>query len=145
MRSKHDLSWKLQLLQDLQTELGALYELHQALLESTQHLIAIFDERGRPLLKNHLFSAVCPPEIKDLTLDQFRACLSPKADAALVGNGPNLEGEVYLGSRTLFPSPSPAPSHFSLSKRGDDSQHDEFAHARGTGSGARGSLGFHHP
>ena len=116
--TKHDLSWKLQLLQDLQTELGALYELHQTLLESTQHLIAIFDERGRPLLKNHLFSAVCPPKIKDLTLDQFRACLSPKADAALVGNGPNLEGEVYLGTELYSLRQVPLPPTFLCPKGG---------------------------
>src|SRR4029077_19700129 len=42
-RDKADLSWRLELLQQLQTELGSLYELHKTILESTQDLVAIFD------------------------------------------------------------------------------------------------------
>lgn len=95
--TKHDLSWRLQLLQGLQTELGALYELHRALLESTQDLIAIFDERGKLLLQNELFSTACLPQAKDLTLDQFRSRLSFKADGFLE-NDSNLEREVILDS-----------------------------------------------
>jgi signal transduction histidine kinase len=79
---KGQLSWRLQLLQELQLQLGALYELHQALLESTRDLVAIFDQRGHLLLKNQLFAAACSDEI---TLDQFRARMVAKA-----------EGEVYL-------------------------------------------------
>ena len=114
---KRDLSWRLDLVQDLQTELGALYELHRTLLESTQDLVAIFDERGNPLLKNQLFSAAGQSETKDLTLDRFRARLSPKAAASLEENGANLEGEVYLGAELYSLRQTPLPSTF-LSPRG---------------------------
>jgi signal transduction histidine kinase/CHASE2 domain-containing sensor protein len=95
---KNELSWKLQLLQSLQTELGALYELHKALLESTQDLVAIFDERGNLLLKNDAFLAMCPLPSESLTLEQFRRQLSSKEDAPLIENRQVLEGEVYLDS-----------------------------------------------
>src|SRR5262249_31407287 len=50
-----DISWRLAVLQDLQEKLGSLYELHQALLESTHDLVAIFDQSGKPLLSNEAF------------------------------------------------------------------------------------------
>jgi CHASE2 domain-containing sensor protein/signal transduction histidine kinase len=96
--TKPELSWKLQTLQDLQTELGALYELHRALLESTQDLIAIFDVQGNLILKNHLFSAACAPEWKNPSLDQFQAQLSRRKDSEKIENASSLDGEVYLGS-----------------------------------------------
>ena len=73
-REREDLSWRLSLLEQLQTELGALYELHNALLESTQDLVAIFDEQGKLLLKNRAFAdAYGLHSNSSLTLDQARA------------------------------------------------------------------------
>lgn len=114
---KGELSWKLRVLQNLQTELGALYELHRAFLESTQDLVAIFDERGNLILRNQLFSTVCLPEQEDPSLDQFRARLSAKEDAGLIENAARLEGEVYLGSTLYSLRLSPLPPAF-LSPKG---------------------------
>jgi signal transduction histidine kinase/CHASE2 domain-containing sensor protein len=109
-QDKGDLSWKLDLLHNLQTELGTLYELHKTLLESTQDLVAIFDERGRLLLNNQLFAALCQPGTQTLfTLDQLRARLKP-TDGPPVLTGPaGLEGEVYLGSELYSLRTVPLP------------------------------------
>ena len=104
-----EISWKLQLLQELQTELGARYELHKTLLESTQDLVAIFDENGGLLLKNEAFLAVCPLPPESLTLEQFRDQLSPAPDAPPKENGPILEGEVSLGGELYSLRLAPLP------------------------------------
>jgi signal transduction histidine kinase/CHASE2 domain-containing sensor protein len=101
-REKSDLSWRLELLQQLQTELGSLYELHKTLLESTQDLVAIFDERGSLLLRNQAFETAygLPPE-STLTLEQVRSRWIASDDAPLVVTGPIEEGEVTL-DRELY-------------------------------------------
>ena len=93
-----ELSWKLDLLQQLQTELGSLYELHKTLLESTQDLVAIFDHRGKLLLSNRSFAdAYQPDPERGLTLEQLMDRLTPAgADSP---QGP--ESEVYL-DRELY-------------------------------------------
>ena len=98
---KPDLSWKLDLLHKLGTELGALYELHQTLLESTQSLVAIFDETGHLLLKNQAFSSAVPPNGSDPTLEHLRSRWTSEPDAPLIQNGPAQEGEVLLNG-TLY-------------------------------------------
>jgi len=103
------LSWKLQVLQDLQSELGALYELHHTLLESAQDLIAIFDEKGDLLLKNSLFAAAALSEPEPFTLEKLRERLSPLEGAELFQPGPTWQGEAYWGdelySLRLVPLP----------------------------------------
>ena len=101
MQGKADLSWKLALLQTLETELGSLYELHKTLLESTQDLVAIFDEKGNLLLNNHAFVAALISTNSGLTLDQLRARWIPKDDAPMIRAGNGQEGEVYLND-TLY-------------------------------------------
>ncbi len=96
-----DLSWKLALLQKLGTELGSLYELHQTLLESTQDLVAIFDEEGRLLLKNQAFEAALALTGSTMTLEQLRTRWTAEPDAPLVRSGAGQEGEVYLNG-TLY-------------------------------------------
>ena len=98
---KPDLSWKLELLHKLGTELGALYELHQTLLESTQNLVAIFDETGHLLLKNQAFAAALSPNPSDPTLEQLRNRWTSAPDAPLMHNGVAQEGEVLLNG-TLY-------------------------------------------
>jgi signal transduction histidine kinase/CHASE2 domain-containing sensor protein len=97
VQEKGDLSWRLELLQSLQTELGSLYELHKALLESTQDLVAIFDSAGNLLLKNTPFSAALQlaPESR-LKLEQLRGRWIASQDAPPVSNGNVEEGEVYV-------------------------------------------------
>lgn len=91
-----ELSWKLDLLHKLETELGSLYELHKTLLESTQDLVAIYDENGNLLLNNRSFAAVLPPSASGDTLAQLRGRWVAKQDAPLADAGRGQEGEVYL-------------------------------------------------
>jgi len=100
-RIKSGLSWKLALLQKLETELGALYELHQTLLESTQDLVAIFDEQGQLLLKNRSFAAALPGDASILTLEQLCTKWTSEPDAPLLRVEAAQEGEVHLNG-TLY-------------------------------------------
>lgn len=105
------LSWKLDLLQHLQTELGSLYELHKTLLESTQDLVAIFDHRGKLLLSNQPFvvAAHLDPD-QGLTFDELKKRLTPAEGQA----HPGAESEVFfdkeLYSFRLVPMPPTALS-----------------------------------
>ena len=51
-----DITKNIDVLQDLQTELGALYESQAKLLETTHEAIAIFDNRGTLILQNGAFA-----------------------------------------------------------------------------------------
>ena len=94
-----ELSWKLALLQQLETELGSLYELHRTLLESTQDLVVIFDEKGNLLLNNQAFAAAFTPDTSGLTLEQLRARWISHDDAPLIQANAGEEGEVNLNGR----------------------------------------------
>ena len=111
-----DLSWKLGLLHELQTELGSLYELHKTLLESTQDLVAIFDEQGGLLLQNHALAQACPAD-GPLSLNQLQSRLIPNDDAPLTARGTGKEGEVYLGGQLYSARIVPMPPT-ALSPRG---------------------------
>jgi signal transduction histidine kinase/CHASE2 domain-containing sensor protein len=107
---REDLSWRLELLQHLQTELGSLYELHKTLLESTQDLVAIFDDRGDLLLRNRAFAGVFGLTSESrLTLAEVRSSWSVSDDAPLVQSGPVEEGEVSLGGELYAARISPLP------------------------------------
>ena len=109
-RHADDLSWKLDLLRRLQAELGSLYELHQTLLETTQDLVVIFDERGRLLLHNQAFAAGLGEAMRpDLKLGDLRALLVAKDDASLLPKGSGLEGEAYLGGELYLARIVPLP------------------------------------
>jgi signal transduction histidine kinase/CHASE2 domain-containing sensor protein len=110
-RRDPDLSWRLELLQGLQSELGSLYELHKALLESTQDLVAIFDTSGKLLLKNELFSTAFELGMgKHLSLAQVRERLVPSEDAPPVVTGDLEEGEVHLDGQLYSLRVAPLPS-----------------------------------
>jgi signal transduction histidine kinase len=106
-----DLSWRLELLQQLQTELGSLYELHSTLLESTQDLVAIFDERGQFLLGNRAFAGAHQLEAgTSLTLEQVQARWTASDEAPVVRKGSIEEGEVSLGTELYSVRIAPLPS-----------------------------------
>jgi signal transduction histidine kinase len=117
-RDREDLSWRLSLLEQLQTELGALYELHNALLESTQDLVAIFDEQGRLLLKNRAFAEAYGLHSKSfLTLDETRSRWVSNGDGSTRPNSSNTEVEVSLDQELYSVRMAPLPST-NLSPRG---------------------------
>jgi len=107
---QEDLSWRLELLQQLQTELGSLYELHKTLLESTQDLVAIFDDRGELLLRNRAFAeAFALSSESRLTLNEVRSRWIASTDAPLVLSGPIEEGEVSVEGELYAARISPLP------------------------------------
>jgi len=109
-REREDLSWRLELLQQLQTELGSLYELHKTLLESTEDLVAIFDDNGELLLKNRAFGkALALGGDSRLTLAEVRSRWMVSTDAPLVLNGPVEEGEVSLEGELYAARLGPLP------------------------------------
>jgi signal transduction histidine kinase len=117
-REREDLSWRLDLLQQLQTELGSLYELHKTLLESTQDLVAIFDEQGNLLLKNRAFArAYSLAADGSFTLDQARSRWIPSDSAPPALNGSAEEGEVSLDHDLYAVRVAPLPPT-SLSPQG---------------------------
>jgi signal transduction histidine kinase/CHASE2 domain-containing sensor protein len=115
---RSDLSWKLGTLQELQTELGSLYELHKTLLESTQDLVAIFDERGDLLLQNQALIQACAAGPSErLSLNQLQSRWTPSDDAPLAPRDAVRESEVYLGGELYSVRIVPMPPT-ALSPRG---------------------------
>ncbi len=102
-----ELSWKLGLLQQLETELGSLYELHRTLLESTQDLVAIFDEKGNLLLHNQAFAAALGPT-NGLSLERLRARWVSEGEVPLVSAGGH-EEEVELCGKLYAVRTVPLP------------------------------------
>jgi len=91
--------------------LGSLYELHQTLLETTQDLVAIFDEQGRLLLHNRAFAAGFGQAVRpELKLEEVRARLIPKDDAPLAPKGSGLEGEAYIDGELYLARIVPLPA-----------------------------------
>ncbi len=117
-REREDLSWRLNLLEQLQTELGALYELHNTLLESTQDLVAIFDEQGKLLLKNRAFADAYALHSKSsLTLNETRARWVSKSDGEIDRSAAHPEIEITLDQELYSVRTSPLPPT-NLSPRG---------------------------
>jgi len=109
LASESDLPWRLRLLQQLQTELGARYELHKVILEAAHDAVAIFDVKGKLLLENKSFSKTFS-HVSELTLEAFTASLQISSEAPLRPNENGLEGEAYhreaLFSVHMMPLPA---------------------------------------
>lgn len=113
-----DLALRVNVLGELQAKLGSRYELHEALLEATQDMIAIFDDSGELLLKNQVFAAtfkVFPDNA--LTLAGLRAQLVNNPEMPTISRDKGEEQEVFIGHELYFMRTSPLPST-SLSPRG---------------------------
>jgi len=110
VRDRTDLSWRLELLQQLQTELGSLYELHKTILESTQDLVVIFDKDGHLLLRNRAFAAAYGlDQTSILTLTQVRSSWRESDESPLVLSGEIEEGEISLDGELYSVRIAPLP------------------------------------
>ncbi len=89
-----DISLALSNLEDLQAELGALYELHHTLLNSMQDAVAIFDGNGKLILKNLHFTSLIGES--DLDIPNLRQIGDRLHLRAAPGAGPEVEEEIWL-------------------------------------------------
>ena len=91
-----DIPSRLAVLQQLQTELGSLYELHESLLEATSDAIGIFDRDGTLLLQNGIFAKIFESIPYVNRLDGVRAQLEWTAEAPEVEYPHGKEGEAHV-------------------------------------------------
>jgi signal transduction histidine kinase len=98
-----DLQWRVDLINQLQSELSSLYGFRQHLLESMHEGLAVFTSAGKPLFRNHFWEMFCRRQgwDPDISLVEFgRRLQHPKwanLQERLSSEGLPLESEVYLG------------------------------------------------
>ncbi len=98
-----DLQWRVNLINDLQSELASLYGFRQNLLESMHEGLAVFTSDGKILFRNHFWEIFCGKQgwEPDINLIEFGRKLEhpnwANVQERLSGEGPALESEVYLG------------------------------------------------
>ncbi len=98
-----DLQWRVDLINQLQSELGSLYAFRQHLLESMQEGLAVFAADGKTLFRNRFWEAFCLKHgwNPELDLIEFGRLLGhpnwANVQDRLSGAGLPLESEVYLG------------------------------------------------
>ncbi len=98
-----DLQWRVDLINQLQSELGSLYTFRQHLLESMQEGLAVFAADGKTLFRNRFWEAFCSKQGWNAEMDlvEFGRLLGhpnwANVQERLSGVGLPLESEVYLG------------------------------------------------
>jgi signal transduction histidine kinase len=98
-----DLQWRVDLINQLQTELASLYGFRQHLLESIQEGLAVFAADGKTLFRNRFWEAFCRKQGWDTEMDlvEFGRLLGhpnwSNLKERLGDVGLPLESEVYLG------------------------------------------------
>ncbi len=98
-----DLHWRVELINQLQSELSSLYAFRQHLLESMHEGLAVFTHEGKTLFRNRFWEAFCRQQGWDpeITLTEFGRLLEHPSwanlAATLQSEGIPLESEVYLG------------------------------------------------
>lgn len=90
-----DISCNLDVLQELQTQLGSLYELHETLLQSTHDAIAIFDVEGRLILQNQIFATIFRSQTELTKVEEIRGLVEWTEGAPRRSEG-STEGEAYV-------------------------------------------------
>jgi len=98
-----DLQWRVELINQLQSELGSLYAFRQHLLESMQEGLAVFAADGKTLFRNPYWKAFCSKQGWNAESDlvEFGRLLGhpnwANVQERLSGEGLPPESEVHLG------------------------------------------------
>ncbi len=98
-----DLQWRVDLINQLQTELSSLYSFRQHLLESMHEGLAVFTSDGKTLFRNRFWETFCKKQgwDPDINLTELGRLLEHPNWAnlrdTLKTEGIPLESEVYLG------------------------------------------------
>ena len=100
-RTSEDLHWKVDLLGQLQAELGSLYAFDEALLEAMQEGLAVFSSDGRIIFRNAQWQRFCDLQRWPMvsSFDEFTAAVGRGAwnEWASSGTGEWLDTEVHRG------------------------------------------------
>ncbi len=104
-----DIARNLDLLQELQIQLGSLYELHETLLDATRDAIAIFDTDGKLILQNRIFARIFRSHRQLTSLHEVEAEVHWLEEDTRPKGGNSVESEAYIGnelySMRLIPLP----------------------------------------
>lgn len=104
-----DIARNLEVLQELQMQLGALYELHETLLDATRDAIAIFDIDGKLILQNRIFARTFQSHPQLTSMHEVEAEVLWLDEEARQKDGNSAESEAYVGnelySMRLIPLP----------------------------------------
>ena len=98
-----DLQWRVDLTNQLQSELGSLYAFRQQLLESMQEGLAVFASDGKALFRNRFWQVFCRKQgwNPEVDLVEFGHLLGhpnwTNVQDRLSSGGLPQESEVYLG------------------------------------------------
>ena len=98
-----DLQWRVDVVNQLQSELASLYSFRQHLLESMQEGLAVFTADGETLFRNRFWEVFCRKQgwSPKISLVQFGRALGhpnwTNLQQRLNDDGLPLESEVYLG------------------------------------------------
>jgi signal transduction histidine kinase/CHASE2 domain-containing sensor protein len=98
-----DLQWRVDLINELQAELGSLYAFRQHLLESMHEGLAVFAADGKTLFRNRYWEMFCRKQgwASELGLGEFGRLLGhpnwANVEERLAETGLPLESEIYLG------------------------------------------------
>lgn len=94
-----DLHWKVDLLGQLQAELGSLYAFDQTLLDAMQEGLAVFSRDGRILFRNPQWQRFCERQgwLPSCSYEEFTIAVRQPSWKVLPGAGTWLDTEVHLG------------------------------------------------
>ena len=107
-----DIARNLELLQELQVQLGSLYELHETLLDATRDAIAIFDTDGMLILQNRIFARIFRSHRQLTSMHELEAEVQWLEEEARVKERNAVESEAVRWKRTVFDaSHSPSADH----------------------------------
>jgi signal transduction histidine kinase len=101
-RETTDLQWRMDLINKLQAELGALYAIRQNLLESMHEGLAVFAQSGETLFRNQYWDQFCRKQgwNPEMNLQEFGQLLGhPRwlnVQARLQETRQPLESEIHL-------------------------------------------------
>lgn len=104
-KGRDDIFGQLSALDDLQAQLGSLYELHDRLLESTDDAVVVFNSEGKLLLQNRRCTDLFPQSNLPITLSELARKLN--IDSRTTGDSRH---EVVIGDDLFAVRVSPLPS-----------------------------------
>ena len=109
-----DIGRNLDALQQLQTQLGSLYELHQTLLEATHDGVAIFNGRGNLILQNRRFAAIFGSQVHFTRMEDIQGLVrwreaGPRLESGSAEAEAHVRGELYAVRQVELPPTKLSP------------------------------------